>query len=150
VNGLFSLVERIAEPLLRISLGLIILWIGALKLADPSPVVGLLHASLPFLAFKDFVYTVGALEIAASILLFTGIAVRYVGLLILIIFAGTLTIFLIAPTVTYGPKGFPYLSLVGQFLVKDFVLASAAIAMVAMESMKVNVRDGMGPRRVAA
>ncbi|TMD07768.1 MAG: hypothetical protein E6J01_05315 [Chloroflexi bacterium] len=35
--------------------------------------VGLLHASLPFLAFKGFVYALGALEIAASILLFAGI-----------------------------------------------------------------------------
>jgi uncharacterized membrane protein YkgB len=40
-------------------------------------------------------------------------------LLVLIIFAGTLTIFLIAPHVTYGAQGFPYLSLVGQFLLKD-------------------------------
>jgi reactive chlorine resistance protein C len=150
VNGLFSLVERIAGPVLRISLGLIILWIGALKFADPSPVVGLLHASLPFLAFKGFVYTVGALEIAASILLLTGIAVRYVGLLILIIFAGTLTIFVIAPSVTYGPQGFPYLSLAGQFLLKDLVLASAAIAMVAMESMRVRAHRELVPRHVAA
>jgi reactive chlorine resistance protein C len=150
VNRLFSLVERIAGPLLRISLGLILLWIGALKFADPSPVVGLLHASLPILAFKGFVYTVGVLEITASILLFTGIAVRYVGLLVLIVFAGTLTIFLITPNVTYGPQGFPYLSLVGQFLLKDFVLASAAIALVAMESMKVRTPHGVGARRVAA
>jgi uncharacterized membrane protein YkgB len=71
-------------------------------------------------------------------------------LVVLIIFAGTLTIFLIAPHVTYGAQGFPYLSLVGQFLLKDFVLASAAIAMVALESMKVSKRDGLAPRRVAA
>jgi uncharacterized membrane protein YkgB len=150
VNELFGLVERIAGPLLRISLGLILLWIGALKFADPRPVVGLLHASLPFLALKGFVYTVGALEVAASILLFTGIAARHVGLLVLIIFAGTLTIFVITPNLTYGPQGFPYLSLLGQFLLKDFVLASAAIAMVAMESMKVSARNGLAPKRVAA
>jgi uncharacterized membrane protein YkgB len=150
VNGLFRLVERIAGPVLRIGLGLILLWIGALKFADPSPLVALLHASLPFLALKGFVYTLGALEIAASFLLFTGIAARYVGLLVLIIFAGTLTVFLTAPHVTYGAQGFPYLSLVGQFLLKDVVLASAAIAMVALESMKVSARDGLAPRRVAA
>ncbi len=149
MNGLFRLVERIAGPLLRISLGLILLWIGVLKFADPSPVVGLLHASLPFLAFKGFVYALGALEIAASILLFTGIAARYVGLLVLIVFGGTLTIFVIAPSITYGPQGFPYLSLVGQFLLKDFVLAAAAVALVAMESMKASAPNGLAPRRVA-
>jgi uncharacterized membrane protein YkgB len=150
VNRLFGVVERIAGPLLRISLGLTLLWIGALKFADPSPVVGLLHASLPFLAFKGFVYTVGALEIAASVLLFAGIAVRYVGLLVLLVFAGTLTIFVVAPGVTYGPHGFPYLSLAGQFLLKDFVLAAAAISMVALESRTVRAGDGAVPRRAAA
>jgi uncharacterized membrane protein YkgB len=41
---------------LRISLGIILLWIGALKFVDPSPVVELLGASLPFLASAGFVY----------------------------------------------------------------------------------------------
>lgn len=150
MDRLFSLVVRIAGPLLRISLGLVLLWIGALKFADPSPVVGLLHAGLPFLASNGFVYAVGVLEIVASILLFAGIAVRQIGLVVLILFAGTLTIFVVAPSVTYGTKGFPYLSLAGQFLLKDFVLAAAAIAMVAIESMKVGARGAVVPRRVKA
>ena len=150
MEKLFELVERIAGPLLRISLGLVLFWIGALKFADPSPVVGLLHAGLPFLASNGFVYAVGVLEIAASVLLVAGIGVRYIGLLILILFAGTLTIFIVAPAVTYGTKGFPYLSLAGQFLLKDFVLAAAAIVMVAIESIKVRARGNVVARRVAA
>ena len=134
MNWLFGLVERVAGPLLRISLGLLLLWIGGLKFTDPSPSVGLLHASLPFLAFKVFVYALGALEIAASILLF----------------AGTLTIFVTAPSITYVSQSFPYLSLAGQFLLKDFVLAAAAIAMVAVESVKVRGRYRVVPQRVAA
>lgn len=149
MNELFNMAERIARPFLRISLGLILLWIGGLKFADPSPVVGLLQASLPFLAHREFVYAVGVLEIAASILLFAGIAVRYVGLLVLILFAGTLTIFAVAPSVTYGPRGFPYLSLAGQFLLKDFVLAAAAVALVAVDSMMVRARGAAVPKRVA-
>lgn len=150
MDSVFRLVDRIAGPLLRISLGLALLWIGALKFADPSPVVGLLHASLPFLAFKGFVYAVGAMEIVASILLFAGIAVRYVGLLLLLLFSGTLSIFVIAPGVSYGPHGFPYLSLAGQFLLKDAVLAAAAIAMVALESMQAGARKAVALRNIAA
>ena len=150
MNTLFSLVERIAAPLLRISLGLTLFWIGALKFADPTPVVGLLHASLPVLASNGFVYAIGVLEIAVSLLLFAGIAVREIGLLVLILFAGTLTIFVVAPSVTYGTKGFPYLSLAGQFLLKDFVLAAASIALVAIESMRLGARRSVTPRRVAA
>src|SRR5260370_41627216 len=111
MKPVFQFIERIAPYFLRYSLALILLWIGALKFIDPSPVRMLLSASLPFLAFNGFVYVLGVLEILAAILLFAGVWLRYVGLLCLLLFAGTLTIFLIAPAVTYGGHGFPLLSL---------------------------------------
>ena len=129
---LFIVAQQIAEPFLRISLGIILLWIGALKFVDPSPVVGLLEASLPFLAFNAFVYLLGALEVIAAILLFGRIAVRYVGLLVLGLFAGTLLIFLIAPAVT----GLPFLTLAGQFLLKDLVLFAATVMLIAQDSAR--------------
>jgi hypothetical protein len=43
-----------------------------LKFVDPSPVVALLQASLPFLASSAFVYLLGAVEIAVAVLLITG------------------------------------------------------------------------------
>ena len=54
MDTLFTTAQRIAAPFLRISLGIILLWIGALKFVDPSPVVELLGASLPFLASAEF------------------------------------------------------------------------------------------------
>jgi uncharacterized membrane protein YkgB len=128
----FQFIERIAPSFLRYSLALILLWIGALKFIDPSPVRMLLSASLPFLAFNAFVSVLGALEITAAILLFLGVWVRYVALLCLILFAGTLTIFVIAPGVT----GFPVLTLAGQFLLKDVVLAAAAVSVAATDAAK--------------
>ena len=121
--------QRIAGPFLRISLALILAWIGALKFADPTPVVGLLQASLPFLAFPAFVYLLGAVEIVTAILLVTGIALPYAGLVTIGLFAGTLTIFVIAPGVT----GFPFLTLAGQFLLKDLGLMAAAVNVIAMQ-----------------
>ncbi len=130
MKTLFSFAERLAGPLLRISLGLVLLWIGAIHLAIPQPVVKLLSLSLPFLAFSAFVYVLGALEVIAGILLIAGLWVRYAALLSLVLFAGTLTIFVIAPEVT----GFPLLTLMGQFLLKDVVLASAAITVMARDA----------------
>ncbi len=132
MKTVFQFIERIAPYFLRYSLALILLWIGALKFVDPSPVRMLLSASLPFLAFNAFVYVLGALEIIAAILLFAGVWVRYVALLCLVLFAGTLTIFVIAPGVT----GFPFLTLAGQFLLKDVVLAAAAVSVAAMDAAK--------------
>ena len=132
MKTLFSLAERLAGPFLRISLGLVLLWIGSLHLYNPQSIVVLLSMSLPFLASSTFVYVLGALEVIAGVLLIAGLWVRYVGLLSLVLFAGTLTIFVIAPGVT----GFPALNLTGQFLLKDVILASAAITVVARDAAK--------------
>jgi len=66
---------------------------------------------------------------------------------VLILFGGTLTIFLVAPSITYGPHGFPFLSLPGQFLLKDTVLAAAAINLVALDSAR---QRSASPRRSQA
>jgi uncharacterized membrane protein YkgB len=140
MDAVFALAQRIAAPFLRISLGLILFWIGALKFVDPSPVVGLLRGSLPFLAFPAFVYLLGVLEVSAALLLFANVSVRYVGFGAMALFAGTLTIFLVAPSVTYGDAGFPRLTLVGQFLLKDLVLFASAVSLVAVDSARVAMR----------
>ncbi len=132
MKTVFPFIERIGPSFLRFSLALVLLWIGALKFVDPTPVRMLLHASLPFLALNAFVYVLGALEIIAAILLVAGVWVRYVGLLCLILFVGTLTIFVIAPAVT----GFPFLTLAGQFLLKDVVLAAAAVNVAAIDAAR--------------
>ena len=138
MKTVFQGVERIAPYLLRISLGLVLLWIGALHLQNPHPIVVLLSLSLPFLAFSAFVYALGALEVIAGVLLIAGLWARYVGLATLVLFAGTLTIFVIAPAVT----GFPILSLTGQFLLKDVVLASAAISVAATDAARHAAKQG--------
>ena len=122
--------ESLSTRLVRLALGVVVLWIGALKFADPTPVVGLLKASLSFLAFPAFVYLLGAVEVIAALWLFSGRALKWAGLLLVGLFAGTLTIFLIAPAVSYGDKGFPFLTLPGEFLLKDLVLIVVSLSFV--------------------
>ncbi len=93
----------------------------------------MLSQSLRFLAFNAFVYLLGGLEVVAGILLLAGRWIRYVALLSLALFLGTLTIFVVAPAVT----GFPILTLMGQFLLKDSGLASAAITLVAGDAERL-------------
>ncbi|EFH88415.1 DUF417 family protein [Ktedonobacter racemifer] len=142
MKTLFRFAEHLAGPFLRISLGLVLLWIGLIHLITPQPVVRLLSRSLPFLAFSASVYVLGVLEVLAGILLIAGLWVRYVALLSLVLFAGTLTIFVIAPGVT----GFPLLTLMGQFLLKDVVLASAAIAVMAKDATNHEAKRAERPQ----
>ncbi len=136
MNKLISFAQRLSIPLLRISLGIVLLWIGALKFVDPSPVVGLINASIfSFLAFNGFVYILGVVEVVIAILLFTGRQLEYTGLLLIALFGGTLIIFLTAPGPVYGEAGFPFLALPGEFLLKDLVLMSAALVLITAGSM---------------
>ena len=146
MQSLFSLAERGSAPLLRLSLGVVLGWIGALKFVDPTPVVGLLQASFSFLAYPELVYGLGAAEVAAAGLLFLGVAQRWVGLLCMGLFSGTLAIFVIAPAVSYGEAGFPNLSLAGQFLLKDLVLFAASLALVGLAPRSERVATPAGVR----
>jgi uncharacterized membrane protein YkgB len=134
MDALFAAAQRIAVPFLRISLGIILLWIGALHFVNPGGTVQLLAVSLPFLAFDAFVYLLGALEVASALALFVGIGVRYVGVFMLGLFAGTLTIFVITPSVT---GGFPFLTLAGEFLLKDLALLAATVVVMTDDYAKV-------------
>ena len=145
-STIIALAQRIAGPFLRLSLAIILAWIGVLKFADPMPVVGLLQASLPFLALPAFVYLLGAAEIVTALLLVTGIALPYAGLVTIGLFAGTLTIFVIAPGVT----GFPFLTLAGQFLLKDLGLMAAAVNVIAMQPVPQRARPVRGAAPVEA
>src|SRR5947209_19162747 len=100
MKTVFQFVERIAPYLLRISLGLVLLWIGSLHLQNPQSIVVLLSKSLPFLASSTFVYVLGALEVIAGVLLIAGLWVRYFGVVILVSFAGMVYFFVIAALVT--------------------------------------------------
>jgi uncharacterized membrane protein YkgB len=141
LDALFALSQKVSYPLLRISMGIVLLWIGALKFVDPSPVVGLLGASLPFLASNIVVYVLGVVEVALALLLFVGIGTRYVGLVLMGLFAGTLLIFLITPRVVYGDGGFPLLSLAGEFLLKDLALFALSVHLVATASANETARQ---------
>ena len=136
-HPLFTFAEPIAGPLLRISLGAVLLWIGCIQLVEPQTMIVLLSQSLPFLAFNAFIYLLGGLEVIGGILLLAGHWIRYVALLCLPLFAGTLTILVITP----GMTGFPLpLTLMGQFILKDTVLASAAIALIARDAASHEAR----------
>lgn len=132
METVFRFAERFSGSSLRLSLAVVLAWIGGLKFVDPTPVVNLLGASFSFLAFAGFVYLLGTVEVAAALLLIAGVAQRWVGLLLMGLFSGTLVIFLIAPAVSYGEAGFPNLSLAGEFLLKDLVLFAASFALVGL------------------
>ena len=154
MDALSQLMNRIAYPFLRITMGLVLVWIGGLKFVDPSPVVGLIGASpFAFLASNGFVYIFGAAEVVVGLLFWANTQVKYVGILNMGLFVGTIAILILTPKVAYGDAGFPLLSLPGEFLLKDTVLMAASAALSALAStresmMTMHQMHQSQPRRV--
>ncbi len=141
MDSLFALTQRASYPFMRIAMGVVLLWIGSGKFINPDPVVALLGASLPFLAFPAFAYLLGAAEVALALALFANVGTKYVSLALIGLFAATLFIFLITPKVVYAESGFPLLALPGQFLLKDLVLMAGAVMLASTASARETARQ---------
>jgi len=61
-----------------------------------------------------------------------------------------LSIFVTAPMVTFGTAGFPFLSLAGQFLLKDLALAAGALTLVAQDAARHAAGEDMSMPRMRA
>ena len=133
-------IQSFGGAIVRYGLAVVVAWIGALKFTDSEAVrIQLYIAHSPFMSWMDNVLTVrtlsgalGAVEIIAAVL----VALRHwlprpsaVGSAIAtLLFISTLSFLFTTPGVTDSAAGgFPALSPVGQFLIKDIVLLGASV-----------------------
>jgi len=124
--------HRASFLLLRYALALVFLWFGLLKLFGVSPVIDVIRNVYPWMADNQVLFLLlAALEIAIGVgLLIPRLAVPsawiMVGHLVLATFG---VLFSSQAFVDH----FPYLSVVGEFVVKNFVLIAGAMLIVVYE-----------------
>jgi len=114
-----------AYQLLKWALALVFLWFGLLKLFDVSPVKDLVFTATPFLKSLPYGFTIlGIFEILVGAGLLWRRTAYASGILIAIhlVIASFSVLFLSA---AWMPS-FPFLSIPGEFVVKNAVLAAAA------------------------
>jgi putative oxidoreductase len=122
-----DLLARWAIPLLRVSLGIVFLWFGALKIARVSPVADLVARTVYWVDPSWFVPLLGAVEVIIGAGLLAGRALRAVLALFWLQMAGTFLVLVIQPEVAFQ-RGNPLLLTVeGEFVVKNLVLLSAGM-----------------------
>lgn len=123
---------RHGVPLLRVSLGIVFLWFGALKFfPGVSPAQDLASRTVEALTFGRVapalsIPVLAAWECLIGLGLLTNVAMRATLLLLVVQMAGTLTPIVLFPgevftRVPYAP------TLEGQYIIKNAVLISAAI-----------------------
>lgn len=150
-SRMLGLTANLGEAATRGGLVIVLLWIGAMKFTGYeaegiSPFVKnspLMNWIYHFLTVRSFSTALGVFEIAVAMGLIVGIFYPHVGvaagLTAVAMFLGTLSFIVTTPGAfesTLG--GFPALSaLPGQFLIKDAVLAGAALWLAATSLKKV-------------
>jgi uncharacterized membrane protein YkgB len=118
---------RHGVTLLRVALGLVFVWFGALKLFPGlSPAEGLVRATVPFLPGELFLPLLGVWEMAIGLGFVSGRALRLTILLLFLQMPGTLAPIFLLPERVF--TAFPFgLTLEGQYIVKNLVLIAAAL-----------------------
>jgi uncharacterized membrane protein YkgB len=116
-----------AVSLLRVALGIVFVWFGALKLLPGlSPAEELVRATVPFLPGDLFLPFLGIWEICIGVGFVTGRALRLTILLLFLQMPGTMSPIFLLPERVFS--SFPLgLTLEGQYIVKNLVLVTAAL-----------------------
>ena len=118
---------RIGVPLLRISLGVVFLWFGLLKIFEVSPVSGLVAKTIYWFDPDLVVPALGAVEIFVGACLLAGRLMRIALPLLVLQMAGTFLVLVILPSIAFRDGNPLLLTVEGEFVVKNLVLLSAAL-----------------------
>jgi putative oxidoreductase len=117
-----------AIQMLRISLAVVYLWFGALKVFGASPVADLVEKMAFVVPRRMFVRLMGVWEIAIGTALLFRIALRPTLLLYFLQLTGTFMVFLVRPREGFEGRNPLLLTKTGEFVVKNLVLLAAGVA----------------------
>lgn len=113
--------------LLRICLGAVFIWFGALKVSGHSPVVALVAAAVPWFPPETFVPFLGVWEILVGAGLLFRVALRLTLLLFWLQMAGTFLVLVLRPDIAFQGGNPLLLTTEGEFVIKNLVLISAGL-----------------------
>jgi uncharacterized membrane protein YkgB len=112
--------------MLRYSLGIVLLWFGALKYLGPSRVTEIAAGVVPFIPASIWIPLLATWEIAIGICLLHRPFLRLGIALMMLQMAGTFLPLVMLPQVTW--VHFPYEpTFEGQYIIKNLVLVSAGL-----------------------
>lgn len=126
--------RKYGVALLRIAMGLVYLWFGALKLAPGlSPAESLIRESYRFLPpdlLHLFIGFVGVFEVAIGLGFIYGRLPRITNILMILQLGGAFSPLVLRPDLVW--TRFPYaFTLEGQYIFKDIILISAGLVIAA-------------------
>ena len=124
---LIAWMGRHGVPLLRVTIGVVFIWFGALKLfPGVSPAEGLIVSTYPFLPPALFLPFLGCWEIAIGLGYLSGRLLRVTVALMYLQMLGAMSPVVLNPDAIFAAPPL-ILTLEGQYVVKNLVLLAAAV-----------------------
>ena len=112
---------------LRVSLGMVFIWFGALKVIGHSPVAELVSRTVYWVSPDWFIPLLGWWEVAVGFGLLFGVALRLTLFLFWLQMAGTFLVLILRPDLSFR-YGNPFLLTVeGEFVIKNLVLIASGL-----------------------
>ncbi|HLE38025.1 MAG TPA: DoxX family membrane protein [Acidimicrobiia bacterium] len=116
-----------SRPLLRVALGMVFVWFGALKVLAVSPVFDLVASTVYWVNPDWFVPMLGVVEILIGVGLIGGWLLRWVLLVFVAQMIGTALVFVVRPEVAFQDGNPLKLTVEGEFVIKNLVLLAAGL-----------------------
>lgn len=123
--------------LLRISLAIVFIWFGLLKVLDLSPVLYMVTEVYDFLPFPLTFTLIGALEVLIGSLLLLNLFVRGAVILLWCQMFGVFLSLVLEPTMFFTNNNPLLITLDGEFVVKNIVLIAASIVVFSATRKKI-------------
>ncbi len=123
-------VRPVTLPALRILLGVVFVWFGALKVLGVSPVAAIVSGTLPWADPRATLVVLGGAEVAFGIALVSGYALRMVLPLMAAHLAGTFLTFVMLPQLMFRHDDPLLLTESGEFVAKNLVLIAATVVLL--------------------
>jgi uncharacterized membrane protein YkgB len=140
---LVASLRRWSIPALRLSLSLVYIWFGTLKIFGVSPVVGIIQQTYTFLPIHLFVLILGGWEVLIGICLILKRALRSALILMCIHLTGTFLSMYFAPGHFFLQRIPFLLTADGEFVMKNIVLVAAGLVIGGYEVTPI--RKQIGP-----
>jgi uncharacterized membrane protein YkgB len=137
---LLASLRRWSIPILRIALGFVFMWFGALKVFSTSPVAVLINETYSFLPIRIFLPVLGGWEMLIGMCMVFKRVLRCALLLMCIHLSGTFLALCLAPN-HFFREGIPFfLTADGEFVIKNMVLMAAGLVIGGYEITPVKKR----------
>lgn len=136
--------RRYGITVLRVALGVVFVWFGALKVAGVSPVADLVADTLPFLPDRVAVLGMGIVEVLVGLGLITGKLIRLTLGVFFVQMLGTFLVLVMQPGDAFEGGNPLRLSVLGEFVLKNLVLIAAGIVVAAATIPRPEPGKGVG------